>query len=330
VKQRVLTGYRPTGRLHLGHWHGNLQNMLRLQTDYDCFFFVADWHALTSDYADTSGIRASAEEIVADWLAAGLDPEACHIYRQSDVPEIAELNLYLSMITPVPWLERVPTYKEQQQQLTGRDLSTIGFLEYPLLQAADIIIMRSELVPVGEDQLPHLEFAREVVRRFHGFYGECFPEPKALVSEAKRVPGTDGRKMSKSYANTIDVMDEPDVIRKKVMSYITDVDKIRKADPGRPEICALYDLHCLHDAGDKGAIEECARRCRAGELGCVEHKKQVAENIIADLAPFQERRRELEARPGLAEEVLAEGAAKVRPIADSTMADVRRLMKLTD
>jgi tryptophanyl-tRNA synthetase len=330
VKQRVLTGYRPTGQLHLGHWHGNLQNMLKLQADYDCFFFIADWHALTSEYADPSLIRAAGEEIVLDWEAAGIDPAACHVYRQSDVPETAELALYLSMITPIPWLERVPTYKEQQQQITGRDLSTIGFLEYPLLQTADIIIMRSELVPVGEDQLPHLEFGREVVRRFHGFYGQCFPEPKGMVSEAKRVPGLDGRKMSKSYANAIGLMDPPDVIKKKVGSYITDVQKIRKDDVGRPEICALHDLHRMHPGAGAGEVDEAARACRAGELGCVAHKRQVAENIIADLADFQERRRDLDSRPGLAEEILAEGAAKVKPIADATMADVRHLMRLAE
>lgn len=326
MKRRVLTGYRPTGRLHLGHWHGNLTNMLRLAEDYECFFFVADWHALTSEYGDTSEIRASGEDITLDWIAAGLDPEVVHIYRQSDVPEVAELNLYLAMITPVPWLERVPTYKEQQQQISGKDLSTLGFLEYPLLQAADIIIMRSDLVPVGEDQLPHLEFAREVVRRFHGLWGECFPEPEALISEAKRVVGTDGRKMSKSYGNTIDLMDDASTIAKKVGSYITDPQKIRKDDPGRPEICALQDLHRMHDRGD---LEECAEACRAGALGCVEHKRRVAGYLMEDLGAFRERRRELESQPGLAEEVLAEGAGRVRPIAQATMTDVRRLMRLT-
>lgn len=327
MKRRVLTGYRPTGKLHLGHWHGNLQNMLALAREYECYFFVADWHALTSEYADTRQIRAFGEEIVLDWMAAGLDPDEVHIYRQSDVPEIAELTLYLSMIVPIPWLERVPTYKEQQQQITGKDLSTIGFLQYPLLQTADIIIMRSELVPVGEDQLPHLEFAREVVRRFHNFYGECFPEPEALLSEAKRVPGTDGRKMSKSYGNTIDLMDDEGTVLKKVSSYVTDPKKIRKDDPGRPEICPLHELHGAHDRGD---LEDCAVRCRAGELGCVEHKRLVAAHVSEDLAPYQERRRELEARPGLAEEVLAQGAGRVRPIADATIADVRRLMCLAE
>lgn len=327
MTRRVLTGYRPTGRLHLGHWHGNLQNMLSLARRYECFFFVADWHALTSEYADTAMVRPFTDEIVLDWLAAGLDPEKVHIYRQSDIPETAELTLYFAMVTPIPWLERVPTYKEQQQQLTGKDLSTLGFLQYPLLQTADIVIMRSELVPVGEDQLPHLEFAREVVRRYHNLYGECFPEPEALLSEAKRVPGIDGRKMSKSYGNTIDVMDDPKTIAAKVGSYITDPQKVRKSDPGRPEICALHELHRLHDRGD---LEEAARGCVAGELGCVEHKRRVAAYVTEDLADYQARRHELDQRPGLAREVLEEGARRVLPIARETLGDARRLIRLDD
>lgn len=327
MRRRVLTGYRPTGRLHLGHWHGNLQNMLALAKEYECFFFVADWHALTSEYADTAMVRPFTEEIVLDWVAAGLEPDEVHIYRQSDIPETAELALYFGMITPVPWLERVPTYKEQQQQLTGKDLSTLGFLQYPLLQTADIVLMRSHLVPVGEDQLPHLEFAREVVRRFHNLYGDCFPEPEALLSQAKRVPGIDGRKMSKSYANTIDLIDDPDTIAKKVGSYITDPRKVRKADPGRPEVCALHELHRLHDRGD---LEDAAAGCRAGELGCVEHKRRVAGYVAEDLAPYQERRAALHKDVGLAGEVLADGARRVRPIAQGTLGDARRSMKLDD
>lgn len=330
MRRRVLTGYRPTGRLHLGHWHGNLKNMLDLaEGEYECFFFVADWHALTSEYADTSMIRLFTHEIVLDWLAAGLNPQQVNIYRQSDIGFIAELTMYLAMITPVPWLERVPTYKEQQQQLAGKDLSTVGFLEYPLLQTADIIAMRAELVPVGEDQLPHLEFAREVVRRFHNLYGQCFPEPAAMLSEAKRVPGTDGRKMSKSYGNTIDLMDTAEAIREKVLSYITDPKKIRKTDPGRPEICALHDLHRLHGRGD-AEIESFATRCRAGELGCVEHKEVVAAYVAEDLADYQRRRAELDERPGLAEEVLLEGRDRVLPVARETIEDARRLIKLIE
>jgi len=300
--------------------------MLKYQSEYESFFFVADWHALTSDYADTSELQANTREMVLDWLAAGIDPSAAHVYKQSDLPEVAELFLYYSMITPLGWLERNPTYKEQREQVTAKDLSTHGFLGYPVLQCADITIMHADVVPVGEDQLPHLELSREIVRRFTHFYGEYLVEPQALVSRAKKVPGTDGRKMSKSYGNAIFLTDDPDTIRAKVRQMITDIAKIRKCDPGRPEICSVFDLDRLYASEEQ--LETVARTCRGGELGCVEHKLQLAERIIASLAPFQVRRRELEGEPGLVERTLAEGAERVRPIAVDTLHNVRRMIRI--
>lgn len=324
AKKRMLTGYRPTGRMHLGHWHGNLTNMLAYQHEYECFFFIADWHALTSEYADPSEIRRYGQEIVLDWVAAGLDPEAVAIYRQSDLPEVAELYLYLQMITPLGWLERVPTYKEQQQQLSGKDLSTIGFLGYPLLQAADITIVRSEIVPVGEDQVPHLEFTREVVRRFHYFYGECFPEPEALISEAKRVPGTDGRKMSKSYDNAVYLSDPPETVKKKIMSFMTDPARKTRSDSGDPDVCPLNALHKLYDEGELAAIED---QCRTAEIGCVDHKKVLAAKLVKQVEEFQERRAAL-GGADQAEEILAGGLAKAKSVVTEVMGDVRRLTKV--
>lgn len=322
----MLTGYRPTGRLHLGHWHGNLLNMLKYQAEYESFFFIADWHALTSDYADPSQLLSSVDEMVLDWLAAGIDPAQCMIYRQSDVPQVAELHLCLSMITPLGWLQRNPTYKEQQDQVTTKDLSTYGFLGYPVLQCADIVIMHADVVPVGEDQLPHLELAREIVRRFTHFYGDYLIEPKALVSHAKKVPGTDGRKMSKSYDNAIFLTDDADTVVKKVRQMITDPAKIRKADPGDPGVCSVFELDKAYATAEELAkIDE---ECRAGTLGCVDHKNALAERISASLLAFQARRVELASKPGLVEETLAGGAAKVLPIAEEAIATVRKLMKV--
>ncbi len=322
----MLTGYRPTGRLHLGHWHGNLLNMLKYQSEYESFFFVADWHALTSDYADTSDLQMNIHEMVLDWLAAGIDPSKAHVYKQSDIPEVAELNLYYSMITPLGWLERNPTYKEQREQVTAKDLSTHGFLGYPVLQCADITIMHADVVPVGEDQLPHLELSREIVRRFAHFYGPYLVEPKALVSEAKKVPGTDGRKMSKSYGNAIYLTDSADEIRAKVKQMITDPQKIRKCDPGRPEICSVYDLDRLYASPEE--LENVTRTCRAGTLGCVEHKLNLAERVVTSLEPFQARRAKLEKEPDLVSHTLIEGAGEVRPIAEETLHRVRRMMRI--
>lgn len=325
-KKRVLTGYRPTGRLTLGHWFGNLQNMIRLQDDYDAHYFVADWHALTSDWQDTSAIRRYTEEMVLDWLAAGIDPDKATIYRQSDVPEVAELTLYLTMVTPMPWLERVPSYKEQREQITEKDLGNVGFFLYPLLQAADITIVRGDLVPVGEDQLPHLELTREVVRRLNATYGEgLLVEPQALVEkEGARVPGTDGRKMSKSYGNAIYLAESAEETAKKVMGMMTDPARKRRDDVGDPDICPLHQIHKL--TGDRGEIERYDRECRSAEVGCVEHKRALVEDLNGYLAGFRERREELAGNPAVAWEVLAAGAEKVRPVAREVLDGVRAAM----
>ncbi len=327
TKKRVLTGYRPTGKLHLGHWFGNLQNMLQLQHDYDAFYFIADWHALTSDWADPAGIRAFSEEMVLDWCAAGLDPETCTIYRQSDVPEVAELAMYFTMVTPMSWLERVPSYKEQREQVTDKDLGNAGFFLYPLLQAADITIVLADFVPVGEDQLPHLELTREIVRRFNNAYGEYLREPQAIIPKAgARVPGTDGRKMSKSYNNAIFISDSAEDIRAKVMSMPTDPARKLKTDRGDPDICPLHQIHILIAPAEE--IAEWDRCCRVAECGCVAHKKKLADDLVAYLAEFQARRAGLAARPGFAWEVLGAGAAKVAPVTREVVNTCRRLLML--
>ena len=325
-KKRVLTGYRPTGRLTLGHWFGNLLNMREMQDDFEAYYFVADWHALTSDWQDTHAIRQYTEEMVLDWVAAGIDPGKSVIYRQSDVPEVAELTMYLSMVTPMSWLERVPSYKEQREQISEKDLGNVGFFLYPLMQAADITIVRGDVVPVGEDQLPHLELTREVVRRFNNQYGELLPEPGALIAkEGARVPGTDGRKMSKSYGNAIYLSETEDETRAKVMGMITDPARKLKTDPGNPDICPLHQIHKLVSP-DPSAIAEWDRCCRAADCGCVAHKKALVEDLNDYLREFRTRRAVLAAEPGYAWEVLAAGAERVRPEVESLMADVRRAM----
>ncbi len=325
TKKRILTGYRPTGKLHLGHWFGNLQNMLSLQHEYDAYYFIADWHALTSDWSDPSSIAKFTEEMVLDWCAAGLDPEVSTIYRQSDVPEVAELALYFAMVTPLSWLERVPSYKEQKDQITDKDLGNLGFFMYPLLQAADIDIVLADYVPVGEDQLPHLELTREITRRFNNAYGDFLVEPQAIIAKAgARVPGLDGRKMSKSYGNAIFISDAPDEIRRKVMSFMTDPARKLKTDPGDPDICPLHQVHKL--IAPEEEIAEWDRCCRVAECGCVAHKRKLAEDLVTYLEPFQARRAELEAIPGFAVEVLAAGAAKARPVASGVVATCRELM----
>ncbi|MCL2680460.1 MAG: tryptophan--tRNA ligase [Coriobacteriia bacterium] len=338
MKERVLTGYRPTGKLHLGHWFGNLQNMLALQDQYQAFYFVADWHALTSEWQNPSDIARYTEEMVLDWVAAGLDPDKCVIYRQSDIVQVSELLLYLSMVTPVSWLERTPSYKEQQQQMSDKDLSNLGFFLYPALQTADIVIMDAARVPVGEDQLPHLELGREIVRRFNATYqaGESgLVEPKALLAsslgQAKdaagaRVPGTDGRKMSKSYGNAIFISDTADEIRKKAMGFMTDPARKQLTDPGDPEVCPLHQVHKL--IADEKKIADWETCCRAASCGCVPHKQDFAEDLVAYLADFQARRAELDALPGFAREVLQAGAEKARPIAEATIKRCRDLVGL--
>ena len=324
-KKRTLTGYRPTGKLHLGHWFGNLQNMLQLQHDYDAYYFIADWHALTSDWADTSNIRCFSEEMVLDWVAAGLDPEICTIYRQSDVPEVAELALYFSMVSPMPWLERVPSYKEQREQITEKDLGNVGFFIYPLMQAADICIVRGDVVPVGEDQAPHLELTREIVRRFNGTYGELLTEPAAIIPKfGARVPGTDGRKMSKSYGNAIYLAESEDETTEKVRGMVTDPARKLKTDPGNPDICPLHQIHLL--IGDPAEMAEWDRCCRAADCGCVAHKKAMAADLNGYLRKFRTDRDILASDPGYAWDILDAGAGRVRPAIEELMDAVRTSM----
>jgi tryptophanyl-tRNA synthetase len=323
----VLTGYRPTGPLHVGHWFGTVESMLRLQDEHDAYFFVADWHSLTTDYDRSDQLPERVRGLVLDWLAAGIEPDRATIYRQSDIPEVAEMALLLGMITPLGWLERVPTFKERLRDMSERDIANFGLLGYPLLQTVDIAIVRGELVPVGEDQLPHLELSREIVRRFNRLYGDILVEPQPLLSTAPLTPGSDGRKMSKSLDNAIGVRDEPDAIREKARTFVTDPRKIRLGDPGRPEICPIFALHRLFSPD---RVEWIDAHCRSGELGCVQNKSDLADRIIEYYRPFRERRAELEATEGLVEKVLAEGAGRVRPVAAQTMAAVREAMHIRE
>jgi tryptophanyl-tRNA synthetase len=323
--KRVLTGYRPTGPLHVGHWAGNIETMLGLQADpaYECFFFIADWHMLTTHYDRTDELPGFVEELVLDWLAAGLDPQRAVIYRQSDIPEVAELTLLLGMMTPLGWLERVPSYKERLRDMAERDVANYGLLGYPVLQTVDIAIVGGELVPVGEDQVAHLEISREIVRRFNRLYGEVLVEPQPLLSRAPLIPGSDGRKMSKSLDNTIGVRDDEAAIRTKVRSFLTDPQKLRKGDPGRPEICPVFALHQTFSPNDVPTVD---RDCRSGALGCVDCKTLLADHLVEFFAPFRERRAELAASLGVVREVLAAGADKVRPVASQTYEAARAAM----
>jgi len=318
---------RPTGKLHLGHLVGALSNWAALQEEYECFYFVADWHALTSDYADTSELVANAYDMAADWIAAGLDPERSTLFIQSLVPEHAELFLLLSMTVPIPWLERVPTYKEQIDQLAEKDLSTLGFLGYPLLQTADIIIYNARYVPVGEDQVAHLELSREIVRRFHNFYGELFVEPKPLLTKFPRLPGLDNRKMSKSYGNTINLADDAATVLKKVMQMYTDPKRIRADVPGTVEGNPVFMYHDAFNP-DTAEVDDLKTRYRAGKVGDVEVKTKLAKALNAHIDPMRARRAELLARPAALREILEEGSRKARGIAQETMERVRGAVKL--
>lgn len=326
-KPRVVSGMRPTGRLHLGHLVGALKNWAALQEGYDCFYFVADWHAFTSDYADSSGITGYALENVADWIAGGVDPDRSTIFVQSLVPEHAELYLLLSMVVPIPWLERVPTYKEQQEQLVDKDLSTLGFLGYPLLQTADIAMYDGRFVPVGDDQVPHLELSREVVRRFNQLYGEVLVEPQPLLTPVPRLPGLDNRKMSKSYGNTIDLTDDSEAVVKKVRKMYTDPKRIRADIPGTVEGNPVFVYHDAFNP-DAAEVEDLKTRYRAGTVGDVEVKTRLARAMNAMLEPMRERRREAMARPGHIREIAVEGSRKARTMAQATMERVREAVKL--
>ncbi len=394
--RRVVSGMRPTGQLHLGNYHGALANWVDLQYHYECFFFVADWHALTTGYEDTTDLKANTNEVLIDWLAAGLNPSACTVFVQSRIPEHAELHLILSMVTPVSWLERVPTYKDQIEQLKDKDLSTYGFLGYPLLQSADILMYRPEFVPVGEDQVAHVEITREIARRFNNIYGRepdfetkvegavkrlgtrnaalyaelrrkfqehgdaealgraramvesgarltvadrerllghlegggraILPEPSALLTKSPKVPGLDGRKMSKSYGNTIGLREDPDSVQKKLKAMQTDPARVRRSDPGDPEKCPVWDLHKIYsDEKTKGWVQA---GCRTAGIGCLDCKKPLIESVIEQLEGFRGRAREYEDNPDLVRGIVTEGCERARDAARATMAEVREAVGL--
>lgn len=327
MSKRVLSGMRPTGKLHFGHYHGVLANWLRLQDEFECFFFVADWHALTTDYANPSGIKDNIREMVLDWLSVGIDPAKATIFKQSAIKEHAELHVLLSMITPLPWLERNPTYKEQIEAMTEKDLLTFGFLGYPVLQTADIIIYKANKVPVGIDQAPHIELSREITRRFNHFYGEVFPEPETLLTAIPKVLGTDGRKMSKSYNNAIFLSDPPAEVEKKILTMMTDTARKKRTDTGSPELCPLFmTFHKLYS--DQETIDWVQEGCTKALIGCIECKKSVIPKVLATLEPIQKRRKGLEAEPDRVTAILDEGAKKAAVVAQDTMAHVREAMGL--
>lgn len=324
-KGTILSGMRPTGALHLGNYFGALENWVKLQDEYNCYFFVADWHALTTGYEDTTQVKKNINDLVVDWISAGLDPEKCVIFLQSSVLEHAELHLLFSMTTPLSWLYRCPTYKDQLNQMKDKNITTYGFLGYPCLQAADILIYKADYVPVGEDQLPHLELTREIARRFNHMYGEVFPEPEAILTKAKVLPGTDGRKMGKSYNNTIALSDSPDEIRRKVKTMVTDPARIRKDDPGHPEVCTVFSFHKIFNESEVPEIEE---QCRGGKIGCVQCKKKLADKMIEYLGPIYERRQDILKKPDMIKEVICMGNKKAKEVSQKTMEEVRRAMKI--
>jgi tryptophanyl-tRNA synthetase len=327
-RPRILSGMRPTGKLHLGHLVGALQNWIPLAEKYESYHFVADWHALTTHYEDTSEMRDNVREMVVDWLAVGLDPDKATFFLQSHLPEHAELHLLFSMVTPLGWLERVPTYKEQLENIRDRDLHTYGFLGYPVLQAADILMYKAAYVPVGEDQLPHVELTREIARRFNQFYGPVFPEPQALLTSIPRLRGIDGRRMSKSYGNAILLSDPPDVVSSRVADMMTDPARKRRTDPGNPDICPVYDHHKIFSPAEVTARVN--RECRTAEIGCVDCKKLMAGHLSDYLAPIQERRVAYEKNPQMVWDILDAGTAKARRVAQATMEEVRKAVKLVE
>ena len=330
LRKRVLSGMRSTGKLHLGNYVGALDNWVRMQDEYECFFCVVDWHALTTDYADTSQVKQNSVEVALDWLAAGLNPERSVIFIQSHVPAHAELHLLLSMITPLGWLERVPTYKEQRENIKDKDLGTYGFLGYPVLQAADILMYKADVVPVGEDQVAHIELTREIARRFNSFYGQrgdVFPEPQVLLTRAPKLPGTDGRKMSKSYGNAILLTDPEPVVRQKLKTMVTDPARVRRSDPGNPDVCPVGDLHKIFS--DRATMDKVNAGCRSAGIGCIECKSWVADALVQLLSPMQQRRRKFEENPRLAWDILEAGSERARKVAAVTMDGVRDVMGMS-
>ncbi|MFA4844757.1 MAG: tryptophan--tRNA ligase [Candidatus Margulisiibacteriota bacterium] len=324
-KKRVLSGIQPTGRLHLGNLIGAVENWVKLQAKYNCYFFIADLHALTTAYAETANLREDIKQVAIDLLSAGLDPEQCVIFKQSDIPEHAELHLLFSMITPLPWLERVPTYKSKIDELKEKDLGTYGFLGYPVLQAADILIYKADLVPVGEDQLPHLELTREIARRFNYLYKEVFPEPQGALTAFPVLPGLDGRKMSKSYRNTIAISDLPETIRKKIGIMVTDPARIKRDDLGHPEVCPVY---AYYQVFAKERADQVAVECRSAKRGCVDCKKELAQLLVDYLAPLHERRKAFEQQPDLLAKVLLAGGEKARAVAAATLREAKEAIGL--
>lgn len=326
MSNRVLSGMQPSGHLHLGNLLGALENWKALQDQYACFFFVADWHALSTNYADTSRIREYTQSLLIDWLAAGIDPKRSTVFVQSWVPDHAILHLLLSMIIPIPWLERNPTYKEKQDEIKEKDLSTYGFLGYPVLQAADILLYKPDYVPVGKDQLPHLELTRELARRFNSLYRPVFPEPKEHLTQFPKVTGTDGRKMSKSYHNTINLSDSEPEVRKKLKTMITDPARVRRTDKGNPDVCPVYDFHKILSSPD--VQQRVNQDCRTAAIGCIDCKKMVADAIVERLAPSWEARAELTAKPDYLRDIIQEGKRKASTVAQETMQEVKEAMKI--
>lgn len=325
-KGRILSGIKPTGKIHLGNYLGALSNWVKLQEEYEAFYFIADLHSLTTAYEDTSNIAQDKKDLMIDLLAIGLDPKKCTLFVQSDVPEHAELHLIFSMVTPLSWLERVPTYKKIKQEMKGHDLNTYGFLGYPVLQAADILIYKADIVPVGKDQLPHLELTREIARRFNHFFEPVFPEPKDKLTNFPILPGTDARKMSKSYNNTINISDDPQVIQKKVMSMFTDPAREKRTDKGHPEKCPVHAYHEIFNKPER--VEDIEKKCKAAQIGCVECKKELAELMISALKDIQAKRRELLKDFGQVQKIFAEGAEKARIIAAQTLQEAKKAIKL--
>lgn len=326
-RKRVLSGMQPSGLMHLGNYLGAVENWKALQETYDCYFFIADWHALSSNYADTSRLKEFVREMLIDWLAAGIDPARSTVFVQSRIPEHAILHLLFSMITPVSWLERNPTYKEKQEEIKEKDLTTYGFLGYPVLQAADILLYKPDFVPVGKDQLPHLELTREVARRFNDLYNTAvFPEPKEHLTRFPKVLGTDGRKMSKSYHNTINLSDTEPVVRQKLKTMVTDPARVRRTDPGNPEVCPVYDFHKIFSP--LPVIEEVNHGCRTAGIGCIDCKKLVADRIVERLAPMWDARAKLTQNPAQLEDIVQTGSRRAGTIAKATLHEVTEAMKI--
>lgn len=326
-RKRVLSGMQPSGLMHLGNYLGALENWKALQGTYDCYFFVADWHALSTNYADTSRLREFVREMLIDWLAAGIDPARATVFVQSRIPEHAILHLLFSMMTPVSWLERNPTYKEKQEEIKEKDLSTYGFLGYPVLQAADILLYKPDFVPVGKDQLPHLELTREVARRFNDLYkSPVFPEPKEHLTKFPKVLGTDGRKMSKSYHNTINLSDSEPVVRQKLKTMVTDPARVRRTDPGNPEVCPVYDFHKIFSP--LPVLEEVKVGCTTAGIGCIDCKKLVADRLVAQLAPMWENRAAMMKAPSRLDDIVQDGSQRAAAVAKATLREATEAMKI--